>query len=108
MLPGGSAPQVDGVSEAGDVFVEIYAHQGRLRGAQVHKVARDALKLITIGKSRPDARLMLAFASAEAAAIATGAGWLAEALQSWQVVVEVVEVPDGLRRTSRQLSIVKE
>jgi hypothetical protein len=36
------------------ILVEVYAHQGRLTGAQFHKVARDALKLATLGRSRPN------------------------------------------------------
>lgn len=46
-LDGGARVDVDGVAPDESVFVEIFAHQGRLKGAQFHKVARDALKLIT-------------------------------------------------------------
>lgn len=48
-LGGGARVDVDGVAPDESVFVEIFAHQGRLKGAQFHKVARDALKLITPG-----------------------------------------------------------
>ncbi len=49
-LPNGSRVDVDGVDANGEIFVEIFARQGRLKGAQFHKVARDALKVITLTK----------------------------------------------------------
>jgi len=41
------------------------------------KVGLDAFKLVTVGRSRPQAQLILAFADDEAAAYARGKGWLA-------------------------------
>ena len=61
-LEGGAAVQVDGIAADGSAFVEIFARQGALKGGQRHKVATDALKLITIGRSRPVADLVIAFA----------------------------------------------
>jgi hypothetical protein len=66
------------VSEDESVLVEVFAHQGRLKGGQFHKVARDALKLITLARSREASRLILAFGE-EAAACVIGRSWLAEA-----------------------------
>ncbi len=96
-LPGGTYVAVDGVAEQPHTFVEVYAHQGLLKGGHVHKVAQDVLKLITLGRAHPDARLVLAFADADAAAHVSSAGWLAEAVSTWGVEVIVVELPDDVR-----------
>lgn len=96
-LPGGARIDVDGASADGSVVVEAYAHQGALRGAQFHKVARDMLKLITLARARPETRLVLAFADAEAARCVTNASWLAEAASLWSVEVFVADVPDDVR-----------
>jgi hypothetical protein len=79
------------------VLVEIFAHQGRLRGAQFHKVARDALKLITLRRVYPDSRLIIAFANADAARHVEAESWLAEALRVWEVEVLTVELGNEIR-----------
>lgn len=94
---GAATVEVDGADDAESVFVEIFAHQGRLKGGQVHKVARDALKLITLGRDRRAARLILAFADEEAARRAVGSSWLAEALRLWGVEVLTVEIGEDTR-----------
>jgi GNAT superfamily N-acetyltransferase len=43
-LDGGARAGVDGAAPDESVLVEVFAHQGRLKGAHCHKVARDALK----------------------------------------------------------------
>ena len=96
-LDGGSRVDVDGVSEDESVLVEIFAHQGRLRGGQYGKVARDALKLITLARTRPGSKLVLAFADEDAARCATGKSWLAEALKTWGIEVVVVPLDDKVR-----------
>jgi hypothetical protein len=96
-LPDGAQVDVDGVADDHSVLVEVFARQGRLKGAQFHKVARDALKLITLGRVYPDARLILAFGDQEAANCVTAKSWLAEALRTWGVDVVVVELDDDVR-----------
>jgi hypothetical protein len=98
---GGAAVQVDAVAPDGSVIAEIFARQGPLKAGQQKKAAIDALKLITIGRERPEARLVLAFADEAAAAYATGGGWLAQALRTWSVSVEVVEIAPALRAEIR-------
>jgi hypothetical protein len=88
---------VDGVAPDESVLVEVFAHQGRLKGAQFHKVARDALKLITLRRSRNDSRLILAFGDADAAACVSGNSWLAEALRTWGIEVLDVDLDDEVR-----------
>jgi hypothetical protein len=89
-LPGGSKINVDGVSVDETVLVEAFAHQGSLKGGQKQKIAVDAFKLVTLAAGRePKPRLILALAD-DAAKAGVG-GWLAEALESWNV--EVVVAP---------------
>lgn len=95
-LPGGSKPEVDAVSVDGVTLVEIYAHQGPLKGGQVHKVARDAFKLATIARAMPHANLHIAFASDEARRSASG-GWLGEALETWGISTILVSVSEKTR-----------
>ena len=109
-LDNGAPVQVDGVSADESVLVEIFAHQGVLKGGQRHKVATDALKLSTLGRSRPDASLILAFADSAAAGFATKGTWMAEALAAWGVQVLVVEldgdVREGIRAAQAQQVMV--
>ncbi len=112
-LAGGARADVDGVAADESVFVEIFAHQGQLRGGQFHKVARDALKLITLGRARQPARLVIAFGDADAAACVTGTSWLAEALRTWSIEVVVIELDNeyetgsGRRKLGRSWSTLR-
>jgi hypothetical protein len=96
-LDGGARVDVDGVAPDESVLVEIFAHQGRLKGAQFHKVARDALKLITLRRSRSRSRLIIAFGDPDAAACVSANSWLAEALRAWEIKVLVVDLNDDVR-----------
>lgn len=94
-LPGGATADVDGVDAEQSVFVELFVRRGRLKGPQLDKVARDALKLATLARAyRGTPRLVIAFPDADAAASVTGGSWLAEALRTWGVEVLVVEVAE--------------
>ena len=94
-LAEGSRVDIDGVSADESVLVEVFARHGRLKGAQFHKFARDALKLITVARDRDPTRLFIAFGDAEAAACVTGKSWLAEALRTWHVETFVAELSDA-------------
>ena len=98
-LPGGSRVDVDGVADDRSVLVEVFAHQGILKGGQVRKVAQDALKLITIAQHMPDPRprLILAFADAAATTKISGRSWLAESLETWGVELFVADLPAELK-----------
>ena len=96
-LKAGAPVQVDAASPDDRVLAEIFARQGTLKGGQQKKVAIDTLKLITVRKERPGTELVLCFADQAAAAYATGAGWLAQALRTWEVRVEVVDISQELR-----------
>jgi len=79
--------------------------RGRLKGAQFHKVARDALKLVTLKRSRPTARLVVAFADDAAAGCVTGRSWPADALRTWGIDMLVVEIDDDVRAGLRAAQI---
>jgi hypothetical protein len=100
-LAAGAPVHVDAVSPDGKQMAEIFARQGELKGGQQKKVAIDTLKLITIREEHPETELVLAFADKEAAAYATGGGWVAQALRTWNVSVEIVEIPQELRNEIR-------
>jgi hypothetical protein len=93
----GARVQVDGVDADESVFVEVFAHQGALKGGQQKKVSNDALKLITLGRSRPGARLIIAFADEAAAAYASKGTWVSQALATWGVEVVVVHPDQAIR-----------
>ena len=64
MQLGGTKVQVDGVSRSkGKVkaLVEVYAHQGRMKGSQPHKLMADAIKLSALRlRETPRPRAILA------------------------------------------------
>lgn len=100
---GGARVDVDGVSEDELVLVEVFAHQGQLKGGQRHKIAGDALKLITLARGRqPTPKLILAFAEEQIATWAAGKSWLATALAVWGIDVIVVELDEGVRAGLRE------
>lgn len=88
---------VDGASPDESVLVEIFARQGVLKGGQKQKVKGDALKLITLARARPGARLILAFGNEDAARFALEQSWVAEALRIWGVEVFAAELEAGVR-----------
>jgi hypothetical protein len=100
-LPGGANVDVDGVDAGQSVFVEVFMRQGRLKGPQLDKVARDALKLVTLARTFTATRLVIAFADEAAAASVTGQSWLSESLRIWGVQVLVVPLADDVRATLR-------
>ena len=91
-LPGGARVDVDGASADRSVLVECFARQTAMKEGQRRKIARDALKLITIAHSRPGTRLILALSSEAAARGLLGEAWLAEALRTWGVEVLAVDI----------------
>ena len=99
---------IDGVSRSPPILAEAWAHVGKPRGGQYHKVMNDAFKLIYArsifkGAEQPNLRLMLAFADARAAAPFCRKSWRAQALDAAGIEVRVVALPEevraGLRHT---------
>lgn len=95
-FPGGAWCDVDGVSDDERVLVEVFAHQGELKGGQRGKIARDVLKLMTLRESRPGAKLIIALADPSLVKPLRGKSWLAEALRTFEIDVLYVEIdPDA-------------
>jgi hypothetical protein len=85
----------DGVDDQRSIFVEVFAHVGKLKGGQRHKPSTDVLKLILIRDVYPQARLILAFADETAAK--SIAGWKAKALKNHGIEIVVVDVGEEER-----------
>jgi hypothetical protein len=92
---GDSHVQPDGVAEDQSAFVEVFAHIGKLRGGQRHKVSTDALKLLAIREVHPEARLILAFADTDAAASVSG--WKAATLSANAIEIHTVQLDPAER-----------
>jgi hypothetical protein len=93
-LPGGAYCDVDGAAVDESVLVEAYAHHGKMIGANKKKVTDDALKLVTLARTRPGVRLIVALADHIAAKTFLGSGWRAEALRAWQIEVLVIDLDE--------------
>jgi len=96
-LSGGVWVEVDARSEDGTVFVEAYARQGNLKGAQLKKIGQDILKLALLKRevSHVNARAIIAFASQEACDSVRG--WLRRAAEAFDVEFCVVSITAQLQ-----------
>ena len=94
----GAWVEVDARGDDPPVFVEAYARQGTLKGAQLKKVAQDILKLALLRRraEHAQARAVIVFASAEAEASVTG--WLRQAAHTFDVDLCVVDIPEQIRQ----------
>ena len=87
-VPSGLRP--DGFNAETRVLVEAYAHIGKLKGAQLHKVKGDILKLLLLERKLGGSwRKILCFADDMAAEIARGKSWIAEAAREFGIEVRV-------------------
>jgi hypothetical protein len=92
------AVKPDAVSSPNKIVVEVYARIGAVKGAQLHKIKGDILKLAFIGQRLGvEWKKILCFASKEAASYASGATWVAEAARAFGVEVLVVDIPEDIR-----------
>ena len=97
-LEDGVVVQVDGVSLDPPILVEAWARQGKPHGAQLHKIASDALKLSAAGPAiGPRTRLILLFADEQAAAPFRPGSWRGSAIRRLGIDVLLVEIPTELR-----------
>lgn len=87
--------ELDGASPDEAVLVEVFARIGKLKGGQLHKVSTDTLKLLALGETRPEAKLVLAFADQEAADSVVG--WRAAVLERNHVHKVVVALAEQER-----------
>ncbi|WP_156000859.1 hypothetical protein [Thioalkalivibrio sp. ALJT] len=97
-LPISSRVQPDAIDPVKKIIVEVYARVGPVKGAQLHKIKGDVLKLALIGQQAgPDWRRILCFASEEAAAYVTGQSWVAAAVKHFGIEVIVAPLSDEHR-----------
>ncbi len=97
-LAGGVWLEADGMNEDPFVLCEAWAHQGKPKSAQKNKVMTDALKLLYIEKMAGRlARKILLFSDDDATSPFRGNTWMAKALEAWNVEVQVVDLPAGVR-----------
>ncbi|MEJ7630697.1 MAG: hypothetical protein WKF54_14005 [Nocardioidaceae bacterium] len=96
-LAGGVYIEVDAATADESVVVEVYARQGKLKGAQPKKIAQDILKLALLKREggRKCTEAIIAFASQQARDSISG--WLRQAAETFDVKLEVVDVPQDLR-----------
>jgi hypothetical protein len=89
--------EVDGATRDRSVVVEAYARQGKLRGAQLKKIAQDVLKLATIKDEmgRDETRAVIAFADEDARR--SIGGWVRQAADRFGVELITVEISAELR-----------
>lgn len=84
----------DGIDLHKKVVVEAYARVGQLKGAQLHKVKSDLLKLAYIDKKLGSGwRKIMCFGSQEAASFLLGSSWAAEAARSFGIEIFVEPLP---------------
>jgi hypothetical protein len=101
---GGQVFDVDGYAEAGDriMLAEVWAHVGKAKSAQRHKVKADILKLALITRllqrERPACRVesYLVFIDAIAAQVVLNQSWAALAASEFGVQPLVVTVDPAL------------
>ena len=96
---GNAKCQPDGVNALGTRIVEIYAHVGKLRGAQDKKVAKDILKFAAIQRqpNRERTKCEIWFVDEEARRSVTG--WMKEAAAEFEVQLRLVtDFPETLRK----------
>lgn len=102
-LPSYIGVQPDAVDLKNKVVVEAYARVGELKGAQLHKVKGDILKLIFIQEKMGEPwRKIMCFADESVAKYVMGKSWVAEAARTFGVEVFVKELPE------EQASLVKQ
>jgi hypothetical protein len=100
----GAYTDIDGFHEDDRqvVAVEVWAHVGKAKGGQPHKVAKDVLKLASVASAvrkrepKRSTRLLLVFINQEARRTVTGKSWLATAAHELGVESMLVDVGDGL------------
>jgi len=96
-LAGDVGVEVDARAPDSSLFVEAYARQGSLKGAQLKKIGQDILKLALLKReaSFADNRAIIAFASQEAHDSVRG--WLRRAAEVFEVELLVVQISEELR-----------
>jgi hypothetical protein len=92
-LPEGGRLELDGASDEPPIIVEAWAHIGRAKSAQKHKLMTDAFKLIFAAQFvSPNTRKILLLADPQAGNHLRGSSWMAQALKASRVEIRTVEL----------------
>lgn len=96
---GSARVELDGADEPLGVLVEIWAHQGPVKGAQRLKVLTDAFKLSWVaGRIGGHPRLIICMSDDEPASyFRSERSWPSQALRDCGITIEVVDLPDAAR-----------
>ena len=95
--------EIDGVSESPPILCEAWAHQGKPKSAQVSKVMKDAMKLLFAARFvNRSTRMILLFGDKEAAKPFTGRSWMAQALRTNGIEVQIVELSKNVQKAIRK------
>ena len=98
LLDGGGWIELDGFCESPLVLCEAWAHIGSPKSAQKNKVMADALKLLFVNALvKGDGKHILLFADREAAAHFQGKSCMAQCLNKYNIIVEIIELPLELK-----------
>ncbi len=93
----GCAVQIDGYSKNKATACEAFAHVGKLKSGQIHKIAQDALKLIYLDKKlKRKHKKVLLFADEETRKpfmISENSKWLADCLAKFGIETWVAPLP---------------
>ncbi len=85
----------DAIDPVNKIVVEAYARVGTVKGAQLHKIKGDILKLALIEKKLGAGwQKIMCFASDEAAKYVRGKSWVAEAAKEFGVEIHIVHLSD--------------
>lgn len=88
----------DFYSEEETVVGEIFAHHGKLKVGQSHKVAQDILKMLLLEKMRGRTyRKYLVVCDGEIEKALTGKSALAESIRQFEVELICIALPEDLR-----------
>ncbi|HEY4001903.1 MAG TPA: hypothetical protein VGO93_23715 [Candidatus Xenobia bacterium] len=94
VLESGGELRLDGYNRDEKIAVEAWAHHGRSKPAQRHKIANDMLKLLMVRRLLGDGwRLVLLFADPEAHHFLEGRSWRAKMVSLFGFQIEEVDIP---------------
>lgn len=96
-LDHGVQVEVDGVCPDRLVFVEAYARQGALKGAQLKKISQDVLKLSMLRRTLSTVGLRTVIVLASSEADRSIRGWVRHAADVLDVEFLVVDLDEPLR-----------
>lgn len=97
-LESGCSVKVDGINREHRFLCEVYCRIGKLKPAQLHKVASDILKLSMLERALGGSwRKAICFADEDAASALRNRSWLAVAAKEVNVEVVVLALPAAAR-----------